>query len=87
MVTHEVTVVRVQTGPAFCRECGSVSPQLSLDEAVAVLAMTSVAFRRLIQAGRVHHRAMADGSVEICGNSVSELQKADSNTDLNKQEK
>ena len=79
MVTHEVTVVRVQAVPAFCRECGAVSPQLSVDEAVAVLAMTESVVRRLVETGHLHHRSASDGSIEICGNSVSELEETGSN--------
>ena len=60
-----------------------MTPQLSVDEAVAILEMSEPAVRGLIDTRRLHHRSTSDGSIEICGNSVSGLQKSG----LNKEEK
>ena len=70
MFTHETTVIRIQKAPMYCEGCESITPHLSLIEAISVLSLPEQEIRRLAESGEIHYLAGADGSLHLCGKSA-----------------
>jgi len=71
--TEKFLTVRISAGKhcEFCEMCHSNAPMLTITEAVQFAGMSSRTIFRLIEAGQLHFRETATGSLLVCFDSLS----------------
>jgi hypothetical protein len=72
---HETTVIRYGRGQTtvYCRQCEMYTPNLSVEQAMPILAVTSLAIERSIREGKVHAIEGSGDPPMLCGNSLRQL--------------
>ena len=72
--THTTTVIRMTSGgftQAFCRSCGADSPDLSLNDAAAILGVSRSELTLFTESGDIHITDRGG----LCGRSLAEHSK------------
>lgn len=69
---HETTVIRYGRGQTtgYCGKCHMYTPNLSVEQAIPILAATRAAIETSIQQGRIHAIEREGDPPMLCGNSV-----------------
>lgn len=76
--THEIRTINFnqnRRAKVFCQSCRSDAPHLSVAETAALLQTTAREIYRLTEAGEIHYLETGSGSLMICGDSLSNVNR------------
>jgi hypothetical protein len=70
--TDELWIFRRRGGPAraLCAECGKRAIMVTLEEAVALVGVSSRAIHRWAESGQIHFKETAEGFLLVCPDAL-----------------